>query len=494
MPVFMPSDTREVLRADAERCESRSLLVDRFADPAAKDSCGSSPRRSWFSRMIAKPPVRLRRTDWLAKAPGGCRLYAQLQSRLMANMAGGVMENAGLCLDRFGLPYIPGSAVKGCARRAALAALHEWCETGQKPGAADDDKANVFMDACEQFTEPAELLAAIARVFGWGEQDWMSDADTHGRFKSDFAWACDGRNRLGIWQEAAKQLAAHFGRDIEERHQNTPWDSLPNFAGSVSFLPAFPVDVTGVKLPLTPPLLGKLELDVVTCHHPDYYAQKSDKSGRLLKPVATDDEDPNPVAFPAVAAGHVFAFALAPLRNCPADVMQQARLWLALGLSTFGLGAKTAAGYGWFDSSKTVDSTVAEMLAKREQLEKENEQRERQSAKQQAQDEAERRRKEADKAAMASLTPEQQEDYRVAQLSEDQFRSALDSFVKKNVEEQKAMVRALRANPEIDGSRRAFWDDLKQRAARKGGKLAHTEQAIRQLSRQMFPGKEGKMP
>jgi CRISPR/Cas system CMR subunit Cmr6 (Cas7 group RAMP superfamily) len=52
----------------------------------------------------------------------------------MVNMAGGVMENAGLCLDRFGLPYIPGSAVKGCARRTALAALREWCETGQQPG------------------------------------------------------------------------------------------------------------------------------------------------------------------------------------------------------------------------------------------------------------------------------------------------------------------------------------------------------------------------
>lgn len=29
------------------------------------------------------------------------------------------MENAGLSLDRYGLPHIPGSAVKGCARRAS---------------------------------------------------------------------------------------------------------------------------------------------------------------------------------------------------------------------------------------------------------------------------------------------------------------------------------------------------------------------------------------
>ena len=39
------------------------------------------------------------------------------------------------------------------------------------------------------------------------------------------------------------------------------------------------------------PELGKLELDVVTCHHGDYY-------GGILD-VAKDTEDPVPVVFPA---------------------------------------------------------------------------------------------------------------------------------------------------------------------------------------------------
>jgi len=55
-------------------------------------------------------------------------------------------------------------------------------------------------------------------------------------------------------------------------------------------------------------------------------------------------------------------------------------------------------------------------------------------------------------------------------------------------------VRSLRLDPGVPGTRRNFWDDLKARAHKKGGKFAQIEQAIRQTSKQMYPGKEGKMP
>jgi CRISPR/Cas system CMR subunit Cmr6 (Cas7 group RAMP superfamily) len=45
----------------------------------------------------------------------------ELGGRLLINMGGGVQENAGMALDRcFGLPFIPGSAVKGVTRHTAL--------------------------------------------------------------------------------------------------------------------------------------------------------------------------------------------------------------------------------------------------------------------------------------------------------------------------------------------------------------------------------------
>src|SRR6266571_1976735 len=118
---------------------SRSLALERFADPRLRDKGEQTPRKNFFREALAVPPQRIRQQSWSNFLADGLGLkadnllFAQLQSRLMVNMAGGVMENAGLCLDRFGLPCIPGTAVKGCARRAAVAALHEWVEAGTKP-------------------------------------------------------------------------------------------------------------------------------------------------------------------------------------------------------------------------------------------------------------------------------------------------------------------------------------------------------------------------
>jgi hypothetical protein len=54
--------------------------------------------------------------------------------------------------------------------------------------------------------------------------------------------------------------------------------------------------------------------------------------------------------------------------DCPTNL---ARTWLRTGLETFGLGAKTNAGYGWFDCSEQVQEVVRSGLdaarAKREQ-------------------------------------------------------------------------------------------------------------------------------
>jgi len=51
-------------------------------------------------------------------------ITAELGGRLAINLAGSLIQNAGMSLDRlFGLPFIPGSAVKGLCRHVALAEL-----------------------------------------------------------------------------------------------------------------------------------------------------------------------------------------------------------------------------------------------------------------------------------------------------------------------------------------------------------------------------------
>ena len=491
MPTLMPTDTAAALGQNAKECDSRSLLLERlvYDHPEMNEArklhfaqvCGDSfaaikaTRSAWEkqvqefrekeqrerdqrklqqlreareklegfladtvglgNRQAVVGPVESKRSTahWLFIQSLGVEniLHAQLQSRLMVNMAGGVMENAGLCLDRFGLPYIPGSAVKGCARRAALAALHEWCEAGGKPEHKPTGADNPLAPCCAAFTTPAEMLAAIARVFGWCEQDWSDRRD-----QSDFLWAC-GQNHRELWQTVAQALANHFGWTIADRHAQTPWKSLPNFAGSVSFLPAYPVDLgkTGKVdgLPLEVPPLGKLELDVVTCHHRDYYAGNS--------PTATDTEEPVPVVFPAVAPGHVFAFSIAPLRGADAQLVQHARTWLATGLQTFGLGAKTAAGYGWFDCCQRVQDTVAGIIQRI--TEKHRKEQEEAEAKRRA-EEAKEAAEKAERDRLANAPPHEKFRAEYGKLADEAFAAQAKKFADMTDEQRHGFILALK--------------------------------------------------
>lgn len=449
MPILMPEDTRNVLGENAKHCESRSLYFERFAQPDARED----ERKNWFEQVIGKRGLTIKITAWQRLLPaftsgGAPVLYAQLQARLMLNMAGGVMENAGLCLDRFGQPFLPGSAVKGCARRAALAALREWCQPEGQPGYKPSGAENLFTPARAPFGSPGEMLAAIAQVFGWGEPEW-ADHHNGGRLISDFAWAVGSQ----LW-----------GKLRTEVRQSLP--KTDNFAGSISFLPAYPVDLgkTGPVegLPANVPYPGTLELDVVTCHHPDYYAGKIE--------IATDTEEPIPVVFPAVAPGHVFGFALLPLRNYPSTgpetqpagepasgLTAAARCWLATGLQAFGLGAKTSAGYGWFDCSEDLQAKVQAALRQlagrqeKEALRREEEQR------QKAADE-ERRQQKADAAeATKNMSEEEKQIYLLTQLNEQKFLARLDNWRKLEMPEKIALYTLLR------GDKKDLWLDLRQK-------------------------------
>lgn len=265
-------------------------------------------------------------------------LFARQMSRLMVGMAGGVFENGGISLDRLsGLPVIPGSAVKGCARRLALAALQEWTSGQLKPG----DLSNSLAPVITGFESPAAMLVEIALVFGWSDAEWFarSDFETDNAWEKkrpDFAWAC-GDKWEAIRTSAAAELIARVGITLPPERAKTPWKDLPHFAGTVSFLPAHPWNHD-----------PGIDLDVLTCHHTKYYSKT--EPGFECAP---DTEEPVPVIFPAVAPGHTWAFPLHPTARAAATHLASARHWLSHGLETFGIGAKTNAGYGWFMTVKT---------------------------------------------------------------------------------------------------------------------------------------------
>ena len=261
------------------QCESASLRLQKFVcfneDEANKDD---NAKKRTIEDVIGKRVVG-KASEVKLK---GERIIATLKSRLIVNQAGGILENAGLCLHRhFGYPYIPGSAVKGLARHAA------WC----KWKAEEDGERKL------------EIAKRIAQVFGYptGDKDGLDEF-----------------------------LKPH----------------VKECAGAVCFMAAEPVG----KAPLV--------MDIVNCHHPKYYQGEQTE--------ATDTENPIPNFFPAVEKGAQFQFQLIPLRMCSEEDMLSAKKWLVEAIKVHGIGAKTAAGYGWFEyvdvSGVEPDMTVIDTI------------------------------------------------------------------------------------------------------------------------------------
>lgn len=448
---LLPTDTQEAFASIKNFLgENRSLALERFSNSANKDK----DRNDFFTKAFKIPVPTAKIDSWknfLLTAIGLENiLFGRLESRLMVNMAGGVMENAGICLDRLsGIPYLPGSAVKGCARNAALSLLKD---------APASDKA--------------ALLVQIALVFGWSDQEWKEGRKTTQKkgqipeYYSDFAFACGNESWPEIRNTAALELAKTAS--IQIKNEIDPWKDLGAFAGFVQFLPAFPW--TG----------SNLELDILTPHHKEYYAFDPKKPDK--KPVAFDDEKPVPVVFPAIAAGTTFAY---PVIGKKSELTSQAREWLKTGIEIFGIGAKTGAGYGWFTdiSQETCDKQKVDDAKRKEAALKAKEEQARKE-----QQEAALIQRQHDEEAMKAMSPTQQEDYKFSQLSEDQFRTKLEKFNTPDAlseNEKGAVVRALL------GTRSPMWEWIKTQILKKKKTWTQIEPEIRRIAKQH---KIGKLP
>lgn len=269
-----------------ERKERDAGIAEKMAKVARFDPELAKSANNNATRFLAN----------LAKSYGGrvVTFEATLAARLLVNLAGGVVENAGIALDRcFGLPFIPGSAVKGIARSQALWEIHK---------AKGDEKRR--------------LLQLAMLLFGYGANDIKG--------KGDFAWAGSA--------ESARAVATEIGGT--------------DFKGCACFLPAYPT---------TPPTLV---VDMVNPHYPDYYGGRKQR--------AEDNENPVPNYFPAVEAGSAFGFAVL-LNRVPENagvtteaLLSQAKEWLQRAVTRKGVGAKTAAGYGWFELGRRTPTATTQ--------------------------------------------------------------------------------------------------------------------------------------
>lgn len=287
-----------------ESCESPSLRLTKYLE------IGDNTKAAEVNAVVACSnkyvPQHVKETSLftIPKQNGmdGVTIVATLKSRLIVNQAGGILENAGLCLHRhFGYPYIPGSAVKGLARHAA------WCEWKAEE---DEDKK-------------LEIAKKIADVFGYPTGDAKPKKNPSNRLYLD-----------------------DYLKEIEPE--------IKDCSGSICFMSAEPVG----RAPLV--------MDIVNCHHPKYYQGEQTE--------ATDTENPIPNFFPAVEKGVQFQFQLMPLRNSSDGNLDFAKKWLVEAITIYGIGAKTAAGYGWFEDNTEKyleDEKRQQEIANKQQREKE---------------------------------------------------------------------------------------------------------------------------
>ncbi|SRR5579883_420022 len=90
----------------------------------------------------------------------------------------------------------------------------------------------------------------------------------------------------------------------------------------------------------------QLEPDIMNNHYQEYY---SDKNGNIAP---TPYQNPVPVYFLTLGNKSEFAFAVASRdqQSNAKELVNQAKSWLQKGLSELGIGAKTAAGYGYMST------------------------------------------------------------------------------------------------------------------------------------------------
>lgn len=250
---------------------------------------------------------RDRQIEMVQAACGRCELLLTASPLIVGLGAGHVLETA-ITLDRnTGAPLIPGSALKGLARTVGLISVAEklprtdWLVEKRN----DDEIIPARLIRLEEWIVSFDDLRTPEAIDHLLYQVLGPDSD---------AKPID---------EKALRLAADFRAVF----------GTTECAGGIVFLDSL---YAGSRLP-------QYHIDIMNPHFPKYYTGDSAPS---------DDQSPVPVPYLTVTADppQPFIFAVLPRTQGAAPLVKRAGAWLMRGLKEFGVGAKTAQGYGLFKS------------------------------------------------------------------------------------------------------------------------------------------------
>ena len=286
------------------------------------------------------------------------------------------LENGFAFLNPYGLPYLPGSGVKGVVRRAAEELAHRdffenesgwtlpviWHLFGFEPW--------LVSKARESEAERKEWIGGFS-VSKTEIEEYLNvvldeHSDAHRKLKSHIRKADDPISALRV---LLREKHLHVRGALEF------WDVVPQIKGN------------------------KLAVEIMTPHQSHYYQNKAHAGSNSPH----DSGSPNPISFLTVPPGSDFVFHVRSdhrrLSRCVPELAKDGR-WRALLKAAFehafewlGFGAKTAVGYGAMEPDPRVEE------AARRKAEEE--------AAIRARQEEERQRLEAERAAAEQRRAEQ---------------------------------------------------------------------------------------
>jgi CRISPR-associated protein Cmr6 len=250
------------------------------------------------------------RLEWYCQRGYEVRSFqTQPTWRFVVGLGAAHVLETGITLHRlFGLPIIPGSALKGVARSQALFQLAE------KLGVPILSPTEATARAKKGILTPLEKLEAVIL----SQEDEEAQKTLLSQLLRDNAVPEDAplrRSNLQSLREMWQPFLEVFGST--ER------------AGSVIFLDAVPM-----KSP-------NFQLDIMNPHYPNYYRTQGQNP-------PADWESPNPVFFLTVSETP-YLFAIAARSEQGNRLLGFAENWLKGALKELGIGAKTSADYGFWN-------------------------------------------------------------------------------------------------------------------------------------------------
>ncbi len=253
---------------------------------------------------------------------------AKTGARLSIGFGNTTPLETGLTLHRlYGVPYLPGTALKGICRSWALA---ELAAKFGIPRLQPEDINNLHESKPKKLT-PLELLEKLILFPGAGKSCQVLQKELK-KIKEEMQKVWQKIQTLPYLQDYPQgdllsgKPGAFF--DVWEEEASCHYRQIfgsQECRGEVCFYDAFPQ------------VQGQLfELDIINVHYQQYYSDPEHNP-------PADYYSPVPNYFLTVAPGVTFQLLLTSQDK---ELLEIAGQWLTRALGEFGLGAKTALGYG----------------------------------------------------------------------------------------------------------------------------------------------------